>query len=55
MPVGVAVADAAAVKDHAVVEQGAVAVGGRFQLLKDARQLVGVEPVDPRIAPRLCS
>ena len=44
--VGVAVADAAAVDDHAVVEQRAVALGDRLQLLEQVSQLGDVELVD---------
>ena len=44
--VAVAVADAAAVNDHAVVKQRAVAFRNRFHLLQHVRELLDVEGVD---------
>ena len=42
----VAIADAAAVDDHAVVEQGPVAFANGFQLLKNVGELLGVKAID---------
>src|SRR6185312_3138524 len=44
----VAVADAASVNDHRMVEQGAVAVASRFQFTKEIRELLHMIAVDFR-------
>ena len=48
MQVLVAVAEAAAVDDHRVVEQRPVAIGRGFQLLQKVREALDVEAVDLR-------
>src|SRR5262249_59928289 len=45
--VGVAVADAAAVNEHATIEQRPLPFPGRFQFLKKISKLGRVELVDP--------
>ena len=49
MVVAVAVADAAAVDDHGVVEDRAVALADRLQLAEEVGELLDVELVDLRI------
>ena len=44
--VAVAVADAAAVDDHGVVEEGPVAFADRFELAQQVSELLDVESVD---------
>ena len=48
--VPVAVAQAAAVDDHRMVEQGALAIGRRLQLPEEAREELRVERIDLRHA-----
>ncbi len=53
--VGVAVPEAAAVGDHGLIQQRAIPFAGRFQLVEQVRQALGVELIDLANLGLLCS